>query len=186
MINSRETWARVLKRVCKDYGLLLASYPLDAMSLLDLQKISVSPDLFQSRLAMASTSEIENLLESSPLDETHKPIDSKAVEVCTIPWFGYGNAFLIPGGRFLLSHFLTSLTLYDLGVPHVHPTPAPSVICEESINLEQECLLDSKVCAIQVDSALVRAAISYELATQDGTNHLSAGSVLVNVHHWTS
>ena len=179
MINNHETWVRVLKRVCKEHALLLASYPLHEMTVRDLQKISLSPDLFQSRLAKTSPCELERLSEISLSSETREISNSKAVEVCTIPWSFHCDTFLIPGGRYLLSHFFNSIMLYDLGVPYIHPTAPLSLVCQEDIALERHFFVESTIHTVQLDAALVRTAISYDPGSIQGSCHVNTGFVLL-------
>lgn len=130
------------------------------MSLRGLQKAAVSPDLFRSHLAKAATYELESVSESPQGNETNEPSNHGPVEVCTVACVAYGDTFLIPGGRFLLFHFDTSLTLYDLGIPHIHPIQSPSVISQDSLPREHYCFRYSKLCVTHVDTALVRIAIN--------------------------
>jgi len=121
---SRSLWTRILKRTCGAHNFFLPTYPLDTMSLNELQRAALAPYLFKSRLsrsAIRGADFFHDRSERATLGgrPTHIIQNPTHREPLYMEWNdGVGAAFLVPGGRYLIRLPRYGVVdLYDLGLP---------------------------------------------------------------------
>ncbi|KAF8888612.1 hypothetical protein BD779DRAFT_1523943 [Infundibulicybe gibba] len=104
--RERSVWISALRRVCREYNVFEPTFPIDRMTLNELESTSTSPSRFSALLWHG--------LPSKPLQpagirilknsETQQPLGR------------FYDSTLLPGGRFLITRALgTKLHLWDLG-----------------------------------------------------------------------
>jgi len=108
-------WANTVRRICVESDTYLPSYPLEKMTILELQRAALSPTLCRALLSKADTVLGELVLDdASVLKATER-------KVVMGPWRAkesHTQCYLVPGGRFLLTCGKTSgLCLWDVGIP---------------------------------------------------------------------
>lgn len=118
------TWTRVLKRACEAHNIFLPTYPLDNMSVNELQRAALMPYLFKLRLARSTvrgTGDFRNEPPGVNTSGSSKSLDPDRTlgRPLYTEWNeGVGPAFLIPGGRYLISVPRNGdINLYDLELP---------------------------------------------------------------------
>ena len=120
---NRSTWKNILRSICVENSIFLPSDILNNMPLLELEHAATGPSRFISHVRNTSTggrikAYTKHDLSTSPrvLDNPHND-DEQILHV-----------YLIPGGRFLISHHVRQLRIWDIGTPGTiwGPTPSPS------------------------------------------------------------
>lgn len=110
--NERIVWINALRNVCSQHGVSPVTFPVDQMTLLELEAAATSHYRFNSRLWNGLTDD-EEVLEPEAIrvlalsPRSHPSIASVG---------NFTNVKLIPGGRFLLTATDVGLIqLWDLG-----------------------------------------------------------------------
>jgi len=111
LLSDHNVWSRILRETCIKEGLFQPSYPVDDMTLQEIQQASLSPSRWRNRIC---SNIIGNDLNA--FCKSIKPFHD-CLEHPIAPAKLHRNAFLIPGGRYLVSvpkgH---DIEIYDLGV----------------------------------------------------------------------
>ena len=138
LISDHNLWARILQRVCAVDSLFLPSYPISSMSTKELQRAALAPSLWRKRIS-------KNVIQD--LDKYYESIDASVQrDTRTHPEpllvkddFYIGDAFLVPGGRFVIAAAWRErpLYLYDLG-PLGSAKGANIPVASGSMSLEVE------------------------------------------------
>ncbi|KAF8064052.1 hypothetical protein FPV67DRAFT_199842 [Lyophyllum atratum] len=104
--HQREVWKSVLRRVCISQGLFMPSFPMEQMSMEELENAALGPLRFSS------------MLTSRNPDSLPKPHKTRIIEFrsATAGKFGEFQRFdFIPGGRYLITQCDHALLFWDLG-----------------------------------------------------------------------
>ena len=107
VLNDKGVWVKILRTTCIKESLFQPSYPIDDMTLQEVQRASLAPSHWRHRITSGI---IQSNLATfyASLDPPHK---------CRNTPHTQGNAVLIPGGRYLISiPHGNNLEIYDLGV----------------------------------------------------------------------
>ncbi|KAF5338877.1 hypothetical protein D9611_008794 [Ephemerocybe angulata] len=120
MFADRELWKYVLHDVCHRHSIFLPSYPIDDMSLTELQRAALGPYRWARLLKRKANPSIrtESTRLLKPLKENNHPLGVAPNSL----------QFLVPGGRFLFIAQRHSLDLWDLGVVGRQPLEASTLI----------------------------------------------------------
>ncbi|KAF5330237.1 hypothetical protein D9611_010626 [Ephemerocybe angulata] len=114
----RVVWLEALERVCDKYGIFKPTFPMEEMSILELEHASTGPTRFLDGVKRYQPEEsVRPYLTRTPqLRRERSSYDS----------FVYDAFQLVPGGRFLFTSAIDTVCLFDLGynmnVP-VKPSP---------------------------------------------------------------
>ncbi|KAF6764465.1 hypothetical protein DFP72DRAFT_423288 [Ephemerocybe angulata] len=103
----RVVWLEALERVCEKYGIFKPTFPMETMSILELEHASTGPVKFLGGVKMYHDEEcVRPYLTRTPqLRRERSSHDS----------YSYDTFHLVPGGRFLLTSDLNTIWLFDLG-----------------------------------------------------------------------
>ena len=105
----RVIWTRALGRLCERYGLFKPTFPMDRMTLLELEHAATSP----RRLTESMTYFDDEQVQLLPFQSRIHPLRSSN-ESIVVPH--RIRAFVVvPGGRFLLTEGRHRIRLWDLG-----------------------------------------------------------------------
>ncbi|KAF6765348.1 hypothetical protein DFP72DRAFT_1162320 [Ephemerocybe angulata] len=123
-------WRRLVLNMCQEYDLFLPSYPISEMSLVQLQRAALTPDLFTRRMHK------QGRPTHLPLSEAFTPVSSSMRTIRSAPTVQLYD-HLVPGGRFwvtiLTGELQTEVTcqamleVWDLGPPGSSPRQSPSL-----------------------------------------------------------
>ncbi|KAF6764476.1 hypothetical protein DFP72DRAFT_1130352 [Ephemerocybe angulata] len=105
--KDRVVWLEALKRICEQYGIFKPTFPMEGMSLLELEHASTGPTRFLNGVKKHEPETwVRPYLTRMPqLRESRSSHDSS-----------YSNAVhLVPGGRFLFTSGRNDICLFDLG-----------------------------------------------------------------------
>jgi len=111
ILSDRGVWTKILREICIKESLFEPSYPVDDMTLQEIQRAALAPSRWRRRIA-------SNIIRTD-LDTFYESIQPfhDCLEDPIAPTEFFGRAFLIPGGRYLVSiprdH---NIEIYDLGV----------------------------------------------------------------------
>ncbi|KAF6748203.1 hypothetical protein DFP72DRAFT_578589 [Ephemerocybe angulata] len=112
LYTSRSVWTLALREICIRDALFFPSYPVDKMSVKQLMRACLAPDLWNERVRAGPGLKdpgvqtlSSELLESDPFEGAQR--DS------------YNRVYFVPGGRYLIDHAGGSLRLWDLGLPSI-------------------------------------------------------------------
>ena len=116
----RIVWIEALHRVCRDNTLFIPSFPIPDMSDVELERAATAPHRWINLCAALAKKQTIFCTRPNP----------KATRFLTAPRPNIHN-FLVPGGRYLLSHSLNRMEIWDLGY-----TPRAECKLLASIELE--------------------------------------------------
>lgn len=144
VVSDKSIWITIVGLVCKKYGLFKPSYPVETLSVAQLQRAAMGPVLFQSLMAKNSKPihQVEKAKEPIPATEVKLRFnDSRLAHGGSIPPLTITDHHrrLVPGGRFVVqviklpgrpgdSRSSFSVELWDLGTPGVKLFNPPIVI----------------------------------------------------------
>ncbi|KAF5330179.1 hypothetical protein D9611_010633 [Ephemerocybe angulata] len=103
----RVVWLEALERICEQYGIFKPTFPMEEMSLLELEHASTGPTRFLNGVKMQEHEELVRpyLTRMPQLRQKRSSHDNSH----------YNAVHLVPGGRFLFTSGLNSVCLFDLG-----------------------------------------------------------------------
>ncbi|KAF6764471.1 hypothetical protein DFP72DRAFT_423404 [Ephemerocybe angulata] len=103
----RVVWLEALERICEQYGIFKPTFPVEEMSLLELEHASTGPSRFLRAAKMQTEEEcLRPYLTRIPqLRQARSSHDSSS----------YNALHLVPGGRFLFTSGRNTVCLFDLG-----------------------------------------------------------------------
>ncbi|EDR03747.1 uncharacterized protein LACBIDRAFT_306762 [Laccaria bicolor S238N-H82] len=101
----RTVWLNAVRRMCRRHGVFAPSFPLEDMSITELEHASLCP----SRLSSLIHNDIPLRSFVTRILEPRTPTDSEGDLCCS-------SVFLIPGGRFLVVDSAHGICLWDLGI----------------------------------------------------------------------
>ncbi|KAH6910770.1 hypothetical protein BKA70DRAFT_1147034 [Coprinopsis sp. MPI-PUGE-AT-0042] len=106
LTRHRNVWLQAARNACHDEGIPVLWFPIDKMTVLELEHLSLSPARFlrfmkSKHLTTARPGRVQTLYPLNPF-EAREPLSIRKL-------------VLLPGGRFLLTESVTGLCLWDLG-----------------------------------------------------------------------
>ncbi|KAJ2914423.1 hypothetical protein MD484_g5998, partial [Candolleomyces efflorescens] len=134
LLSTKDAWAIVLKRVCKERMLFAPSYPIDDMNLPQIKHAALGPYRWlkaverQQRLPHTKTG-------GTLVPPILKPIRRSVFEF-TAQWRYLRKIFLVPGGRFLVLDNDAVLQIMDLGAPGSPLLNPPRLVHEVDLDWE--------------------------------------------------
>ncbi|KAJ3533505.1 hypothetical protein NMY22_g7309 [Coprinellus aureogranulatus] len=127
-LNSKAVWIQALRNVCKANTIFYPSYPVEEMSVARLQRASMAPARFARLLESHSCNDW--------LRPSIEPAGSREVHIGD-PVFSEIHV-LVPGGRYLVIAFPSTLRLFDLGSPDSAAHNHPILVASETIDDKSE------------------------------------------------
>ncbi|KAJ2914422.1 hypothetical protein MD484_g5999, partial [Candolleomyces efflorescens] len=144
VLSTKDAWAIVLKRVCKEYMLFAPSYPIDAMDVSQIKYAALGPYRWLKAIERQHKlphPEINSKPTLPALERVHRyvldPTFQKVLEG-TKPQAPNGR-FLVPGGRYLLASEHAVLQIVDMGVPGSPPPKHPRLVFEIDLDRDDWC-----------------------------------------------
>ncbi|KIM37382.1 hypothetical protein M413DRAFT_42019, partial [Hebeloma cylindrosporum] len=115
--TNHSMWKNVLRRVCIENSIFLPSDILNYMPRLELEQAATGPSRFISHVRNPSPEGIieaysKRQLSTSLVENPHNTADEEILHL-----------HLIPGGRFLISHHVRQLRMWDIGTPGMNWGP---------------------------------------------------------------
>ncbi|KAF6757052.1 hypothetical protein DFP72DRAFT_891647 [Ephemerocybe angulata] len=141
LVSEKSVWRAILRSVCRKYDLFGPSFPVEEMSVKELQRAALGPELFKALVTRHSW----------PADELHEAqilVPASDLTPFRKRGFKMGGSrsvkfmwvrHLVPGGRFLFQVTQApnkaadgsfTVQLWDLGVPGSSPLRKPSLMAE--------------------------------------------------------
>jgi hypothetical protein len=152
LINRKEIWFLILQYICHRHRLFLPSYPVDDMSLTQIQLAALGPYRWYR-----SIKRHHGLCEAGDDRMPLRPNSKTPVVVDP----SHKMRFLIPGGRFILTADNISIALWDIGVVGcLFKSPPRRIARTEISNKDVNNLKIYDVSVQQVKEDLLRVAIS--------------------------
>lgn len=165
-LSDRNVWATALKAMIERNCLFPPSYPIDEMDLIQLKRAALGPCMSHKLMRRSKLTSFKSL---SSFESREKPLPMSGNISCPpcIPISdGPKTAFLVPGGRYLLSthdEIPNRLTLWDLG-PSVQPLVVPTDICRANFQGERDTrpsgALDTSLDVRMMDQGRLRVAVA--------------------------
>ena len=119
--TNRSMWKNSLRRVCVENTIFLPSDILNNMPLMELEHAATGPSRFISH--------VRNPLPGGKINAYSKHHLSTSLRVPDNPHNNddeeISHIYLIPGGRFLISHHVSQLCMWDIGTPGTNWGPTP-------------------------------------------------------------
>ncbi|KAF6754919.1 hypothetical protein DFP72DRAFT_354785 [Ephemerocybe angulata] len=110
IVSQRVVWENALRMVCARDGLFTPSYPFDEMDLCDLKRAALHPFQWNQRMLSIDPGEQGCL---TPHREIPLPRDPRVN-----PQVEFLDAYILPGGRYVVGSSPNFITLWDLGPIH--------------------------------------------------------------------
>lgn len=134
----RSVWIHALRRVCSHHDAFMQTFPLERMSILDLEHAATSPNRLAARLRreLPHDSKIDPL--ATRILKPHAPIPLTLSDIPPDVELGhFHDLALVSGGRFLITSTNTGVVqIWDLGYsPNmlIKPYPLASTYEEDTI-----------------------------------------------------
>ncbi|KAF5310475.1 hypothetical protein D9611_012274 [Ephemerocybe angulata] len=108
--TSKPLWTAALHVVCERDALFFPSYPIETMSVHQIMRACLSPDLWNERVRRGDGMKPTGV---RPLVDAHRASDEQSKTD------DYNRVYFVPGGRYLLEHAYGVLRLWDLGLPSI-------------------------------------------------------------------
>lgn len=105
LCTQRTVWLQAARRMCRNHGLFLPSFPFETMSVQELTRLALSPFNFSRLVSTTSEGRLPEIQSRSfrlRLDRFHelsRPL----------------SLHMLPGGRYLFTYHAESICLWDLG-----------------------------------------------------------------------
>lgn len=125
----------MLRSICLTHGLCLASYPIDHMSLSEVQRASTGPQRWEPRVRRKAVFSRELESDFAALPVLASTLFGDSALACT----NSRRMHIVPGGRFFIAisttpyEASTCLELWDLGVPMRRNNPAPTMLAQREL-----------------------------------------------------
>ena len=123
-------WKNILRRICVENSIFLPSAILNYMTLLQLEHAATGPSRFISHVRNPSPSGMIKAYSEKPLSTILRVLDNSHIkdggEIL--------HVYLIPGGRFLITHHVSELHMWDIGIPGTFWAPWPSIAPLATLN----------------------------------------------------
>ena len=110
--TNRSMWKHILRRVCVENSIFLPSDILNNMPLLELEHTATGPSRFISQVRNPSPGGMIKAYSKHHLSTSLHVLDNPHNDDEDI-----SHIYLIPGGRFLISHHVRQLRMWDIGPP---------------------------------------------------------------------
>lgn len=110
----KTVWMAAVDEVCERHGIFKATYPMDEMSLEELERVSMSPHLFVKSIKRNSARGTVPMCRIRPLQD---PSSNQIIHIRSL--------FLVPGGRFLVTAGADRVCLWDIGWSTLAPALKP-------------------------------------------------------------
>ncbi|KAF8805718.1 hypothetical protein BYT27DRAFT_7142220 [Phlegmacium glaucopus] len=131
--RQRVVWVDALRRVCHDNTLFLPSFPIPDMTVLELEHAAMVPRRW-IELCAAFQKQHPNDSGAKLCSRTTRIIDNPLAAMVDT------EIFIVPGGRYLISHSYTGIFVWDLGY-------TSSADCKLIASVAQE--VGSDTCTVQ-------------------------------------
>ena len=153
LLSTGSLWEEKLRQTCIVDSLFLPSYPIESMSLHELQRAAVAPCLWRRRVSRGVIRDMDEFYESVDASPDRYATPTPLFTQST---YGAKYAFIVPGGRFVISAPLLdrSIYCYDLGLP-INPNPTPrEPVAKVLVSLNRGYVLSMSFCVVPVGEAL--------------------------------
>lgn len=128
LYTSKTVWTITLREICIRDALFFPSYPVEEMSVKQLMRACLAPDLWNERIRTGP-----GLKDSGVQTLSSEPLESDPLEGAQRD--SYNRVYFVPGGRYLIDHAGGRLRLWDLGLP--------SIFREEEANAQEPRIVTS-------------------------------------------
>ena len=115
-LHEKSVWISVLQQGCSRDGVYFPSYPVAEMDIRRLQRAALAPYRLY-RLVESCSAHSSDPPQLNPVSNTLINLTTPSVEPATPSVHWQQVAFLVPGGRYLLTGGTFALYLWDLGPP---------------------------------------------------------------------
>ncbi|KAJ3535320.1 hypothetical protein NMY22_g6540 [Coprinellus aureogranulatus] len=135
LVSERHVWEYALKKMCLENHIFEPTYDINAMSVFDIQRASLTPWRWRMRrLGVKGRAEYSRALEwrTAAILQAHSHLSGELKDILSVQ--------VVPGGRYLLAHSDSRISLWDVG-------NAPGGYSTAHGKLPEPKILDSLPCS---------------------------------------